>query len=118
MLGAAAANPVPFCVGTNHDENLLFLAFDPNLAAATVDQWVAFTERELGDRAAEARDEERVVHSRLHFVTGGKGFRMVAKGGQAHGAVLRHVPRRQQADAAYAEARALLIESFIGEAID
>jgi para-nitrobenzyl esterase len=51
----AAANPVPFCVGTNHDENLLFLAFDPNLAAATVEQWVAFTERELGERAAEAR---------------------------------------------------------------
>ena len=51
----AAANPVPFCVGTNHDENLLFLAFDPNLAAATTEQWVAFTERELGASAAEAR---------------------------------------------------------------
>ena len=27
----------------------------PNLAAATTEQWVAFTERELGARAAEAR---------------------------------------------------------------
>ena len=55
VLGAAAANPVPFSVGTNRDENLLFLAFDPTYAQATVEQWVAHAERQFGDAAAEAR---------------------------------------------------------------
>ncbi|MFZ9630069.1 MAG: carboxylesterase/lipase family protein [Ilumatobacteraceae bacterium] len=55
LLGAAAANPVPFCVGTNRDENLLFLAFDPTYSSATVDQWHQHTERQFGDRAPVAR---------------------------------------------------------------
>lgn len=55
MLAAAASNPVPWCVGTNRDENLLFLAFDPNFARATVEQWEKHLARAFGDRAAEAR---------------------------------------------------------------
>jgi para-nitrobenzyl esterase len=55
ILAAAAANPMPWCVGTNRDENLLFLAFDPNYARATVEQWEKHLVRTFGDRAAEAR---------------------------------------------------------------
>lgn len=54
VLGAAAANPVPFCVGTNRDENLLFLAFDPNYSAATTEQWATHAGRQFGERADEA----------------------------------------------------------------
>ena len=54
VLGAAAANPVPFCVGTNRDENLLFLAFDPTYSSATTDQWHQHTERQFGDRPPQA----------------------------------------------------------------
>ena len=55
VLGAAAANPVPFCVGTNRDENLLFLAFDPSMASAGMDRWEQHAELQFGDRAVEAR---------------------------------------------------------------
>ena len=55
ILGAAAANPVPFSVGTNRDENLLFLAFDPAHAQATPEQWEQHSALQFGDRAAEAR---------------------------------------------------------------
>lgn len=51
ILGAAAANPVPFCVGTNRDENLLFLAFDPTHANATTEQWEAALARQFGEKA-------------------------------------------------------------------
>jgi len=55
LLGDAASNPVPFSVGTNRDENLLFLAFDPTYSQATTEQWVAHSERQFGEAAAEAR---------------------------------------------------------------
>lgn len=51
----AAKNPVPLSVGTNHDESLLFLAFDPTYSAATTDQWHQFLGRSVGERAAEVR---------------------------------------------------------------
>jgi para-nitrobenzyl esterase len=71
VLGAAAANPVPFCVGTNRDENLLFLAFDPTLATAGVEAWHAHSERQFGDRAAEARaayEAARPGASTVHLI--------------------------------------------------
>ena len=55
ILSAAAANPAPFCVGTNRDENLLFLAFDPTHANATPEQWHDAVTRQFGDSAAAAR---------------------------------------------------------------
>lgn len=55
LLDAAAANPVSFCVGTNRDENLLFLAFDPTYANATVEQWQRHADHQFGDHAADAR---------------------------------------------------------------
>jgi para-nitrobenzyl esterase len=55
ILAAAAVNPVPFSVGTNRDENLLFLAFDPTHAQATTEQWEQHSALQFGDRAAEAR---------------------------------------------------------------
>jgi para-nitrobenzyl esterase len=55
LLDAAAANPVTFCVGTNRDESLLFLAFDPTFSSATDEQWLRHTEHQFGTRAAEAR---------------------------------------------------------------
>ena len=55
ILGAAASNPVPLCVGTNRDESLLFLAFDPRYSSATVDQWHEHTARQFGESAETAR---------------------------------------------------------------
>lgn len=55
VLGAAAANPVPLSVGTNRDESLLFLAFDPRMQGAGEEQWTAHLQRQFGDRAAEAK---------------------------------------------------------------
>ena len=52
--GAAAANDVPFVVGTNRDENLLFLAFDPKFANADAAQWEAHAAAQFGDRADDA----------------------------------------------------------------
>ncbi|MFZ4719218.1 MAG: carboxylesterase/lipase family protein [Ilumatobacteraceae bacterium] len=54
-LAAAAANPVPLTIGTNRDENLLFLAFDPRYANADEAKWQAHVELQFGSRAAEAR---------------------------------------------------------------
>jgi para-nitrobenzyl esterase len=54
IVGAAAANPVPLSIGTNRDENLLFLAFDPRYSAATTEQWAEHAAAQFGDRAAEA----------------------------------------------------------------
>lgn len=54
-LGAAAANPVPMSIGTNRDENLLFLAFDPTYATADEAKWHEHTQRQFGARADEAR---------------------------------------------------------------
>ena len=55
ILGAAAASPVPVCIGTNRDESLLFLAFDPALASAGADRWVEYLDRQFGDAAPAAR---------------------------------------------------------------
>lgn len=55
LLGAAAANPVPLSIGTNRDENLLFMAFDPRYSGAGEQQWVDHLALQFGDRAAEAR---------------------------------------------------------------
>ncbi len=55
ILGAAAASPVPVCLGTNRDESLLFLAFDPALAGAGEDRWVDYLERQFGEAAPAAR---------------------------------------------------------------
>lgn len=55
IVGAAAANPAPLSIGTNRDENLLFMAFDPRFANADADAWVAHSEVQFGDRATEAR---------------------------------------------------------------
>ena len=55
LLDVAAANPVSLCVGTNRDENLLFLAFDPTFSNATPEQWQRHTDHQFGARAAEAR---------------------------------------------------------------
>lgn len=55
LLGAAAASPVPLSIGTNRDESLLFLAFDPSMADAGTDRWVAATDRQFGEAAPTAR---------------------------------------------------------------
>lgn len=55
ILAAAAANPVPFSIGTNRDENLLFLAFDPAHAQATHEQWEQHSVQQFGERSASAR---------------------------------------------------------------
>ena len=55
IVGAAAANPVPLSIGTNRDENLLFLAFDPRYSAATAEQWHDHAATQFGERAAEAK---------------------------------------------------------------
>jgi para-nitrobenzyl esterase len=54
ILGAAASNPAPLSIGTNRDENLLFLAFDPRYSNADADAWAEHAARQFGDRAAEA----------------------------------------------------------------
>lgn len=56
ILGAAAASNTPLSIGTNHDESLLFLAFDPRFSAATTEQWVEETDRHFGQRAATVRE--------------------------------------------------------------
>ena len=55
LLDAAAANPVPFSVGTNRDESLLFLAFDPKVANATPEQWDDYLRDQFGENAAAAK---------------------------------------------------------------
>ena len=55
VLGAAAASPVPLSIGTNRDENLLFLAFDPAYSNADEARWHEHAQRLFGARADEAR---------------------------------------------------------------
>jgi para-nitrobenzyl esterase len=55
VLTAAAANPVPVSIGTNRDESLLFLAFDPALASAGDDRWAEHLEQQFGADADRAR---------------------------------------------------------------
>lgn len=55
VLGAAAANPLPLSIGTNRDENLLFLAFDQKFAAATTELWHELTDKEFGADAPRIR---------------------------------------------------------------
>ncbi|MFM2077032.1 MAG: hypothetical protein RJA49_922 [Actinomycetota bacterium] len=55
LLAAAAANPVPLSIGTNRDENLLFLAFDPRYSNADAGTWAEHAAQQFGERAAEAQ---------------------------------------------------------------
>jgi para-nitrobenzyl esterase len=55
VLGAAATSPIPLSIGTNRDESLLFLAFDPALSGAGEERWVAYLAHQFGEAAAEAR---------------------------------------------------------------
>lgn len=55
ILAAAATNPVPLSIGTNRDESLLFLAFDPTLASAGDDRWTQYLEQQFGADADRAR---------------------------------------------------------------
>lgn len=61
IVAAAAKNSVPFCVGTNRDESLLFMAFDPNLSNATTEQWVKMTTDQFGERADAVRSAYEVA---------------------------------------------------------
>ncbi|MGA0878218.1 MAG: carboxylesterase/lipase family protein [Ilumatobacteraceae bacterium] len=62
-LGAAAANPLPLSIGTNRDENLLFLAFDPKFANATMEMWHELTDRDFGADAARVRAAYETVRT-------------------------------------------------------
>lgn len=55
ILGAAAASPVPFVVGTTRDENKLFTMLDPAAATKTTEDWVAFCQGRFGQHADTAR---------------------------------------------------------------
>ena len=55
ILGAAAANPLPWCVGTNRDENLLFDAFNPELSGADEQKWTEHLTAKFGGAAETAR---------------------------------------------------------------
>jgi para-nitrobenzyl esterase len=55
ILAAAAENPVPLSIGTNRDENLLFLAFDPRYSNADAAAWADHAAQQFGARAAEAQ---------------------------------------------------------------
>jgi para-nitrobenzyl esterase len=55
LLDVVAASPVPLTIGTNRDENLLFLAFDPRYSNADDATWQAHCELQFGDRAAQAK---------------------------------------------------------------
>ena len=54
-LEAAAHSPIPFCIGTNKDENCLWTAFDPTLATAGEDTWTKILATQFGDKAQEAK---------------------------------------------------------------
>lgn len=64
ILAAAAQNEVPVCVGTNKDESLLFLAFDPAFSNATVEQW---------DKAAAKQFAENVSFAQKAYETARPG---------------------------------------------
>ena len=55
ILAAAAQNDVPFCVGTNKDESLLFLAFDPVFSNATTEQWEKAVAKQFAENASIAQ---------------------------------------------------------------
>lgn len=55
IMGAAAANGAALSVGTNRDENLLFMAFDPRYANADAAAWADHAAQQFGDRGAEAQ---------------------------------------------------------------
>jgi len=55
IMGAAAANPAALSIGTNRDENLLFMAFDPRYSNADAAAWAEHAAQQFGDRAAEAQ---------------------------------------------------------------
>ena len=55
LMDVVAASPVPLSVGTNRDENLLFLAFDPRYSSADDAKWHEHCVHQFGDRADEAK---------------------------------------------------------------
>ncbi|MFM8483543.1 MAG: carboxylesterase/lipase family protein [Actinomycetota bacterium] len=63
VLGTAAANPLPLSIGTNRDENLLFLAFDPKFATATTELWHEVTNQRFGEDAASVRSAYEAVRA-------------------------------------------------------
>lgn len=71
ILGAAASNPVPLSVGTNRDESLLFLAFDPRTTDATHEQWREHVQSGFGDDAVkvcDAYESARAGATPLHLI--------------------------------------------------
>ncbi len=56
IIAAAAANKKPVCVGTNKDESLLFLAFDPAYSDATVEQWEKVVARQFAGNETHAKN--------------------------------------------------------------
>ena len=63
---------MPLSIGTNRDENLLFLAFDPRFSGAGEQQWLDHLALQFGDRAAEARaayEEARDGASHLTLIS-------------------------------------------------
>lgn len=85
VLGAAAASPLPLSIGTNRDENLLFLAFDQQFAAATTEQWHDITDRQFGENAPRVRaayEEVRAGATPLQLIAAvqtDRGFRRPAQ---------------------------------------
>lgn len=55
ILAVAAANKKPVCVGTNRDESLLFLAFDPAHSNATAEQWEQVVARQFTGNETRAK---------------------------------------------------------------
>ena len=55
ILSAAAQSPLPLVLGSNHDEDRLWSAFDPVQAEFGQDDWERVSGEVFGDRAADAR---------------------------------------------------------------
>jgi para-nitrobenzyl esterase len=55
ILTAAAESPLPFVVGTNHDENRLWAALDPAQNQLGDEQWNEICEQTFGEHAAHAK---------------------------------------------------------------
>ena len=55
ILGSAAKSPLPLVLGTNHDEDRLWSAFDPAQADYNDDDWVRISGEVFGERAPDAR---------------------------------------------------------------
>ena len=55
ILGAAAKSPLPLVLGSNHDEDRLWSAFDPAQAEYNEHDWARISGEVFGERAADAR---------------------------------------------------------------